>query len=31
MNIEIRKLDNGIPVLMENIDSVSTVSLGDIC
>ena len=28
MNIEIRKLDNGIPVLMENIDSVSTVSLG---
>lgn len=28
MNIEIRRLDNGIPVLMENIDSVSTVSLG---
>lgn len=28
MSIEIRKLTNGIPVLMDNIDSVNTVSLG---
>ena len=28
MSIEIRKLTNGIPILMDNIDSVNTVSLG---
>ena len=28
MSIEVRKLDNGIPVLMENIESINTVSLG---
>lgn len=28
MSIEVRKLSNGIPVLMENIDSINTISLG---
>ncbi|WP_410207935.1 M16 family metallopeptidase [Fusobacterium sp.] len=28
MSIDVRKLKNGIPVLMENVDSVDTVSLG---
>lgn len=28
MSIEVRKLSNGIPVLMENIESINTISLG---
>ena len=28
MSIEVRKLSNGIPVLMDNIDSINTISLG---
>ena len=28
MSIEVKKLSNGIPVLMENIDSINTISLG---
>ena len=28
MSIEIRKLSNGIPVLMDKMDSVDTISLG---
>ena len=27
MSIEVRKLSNGIPVLMDNIDSINTISL----
>ena len=30
MSIEIRKLSNGIPVLMDNIDSINTISLWSI-
>ena len=28
MNVEIKKLKNGIPVLMDKIDSINTVSFG---
>ena len=28
MSIKVKKLSNGIPVLMENIDSINTISLG---
>ena len=28
MSIDVKKLSNGIPVLMDNIESINTISLG---